>query len=56
MFAIKAAYEGCIAEGYIAIELMTFCSMYLNDAPTFHNMPQRNKDGFKGVGIRFDID
>jgi hypothetical protein len=32
----KAALEGCIVEGYIATELVTFCSMYLNSAPTFH--------------------
>jgi hypothetical protein len=25
----KAALEGCIAEGYIATELVTFCSRYL---------------------------
>jgi len=31
----KAAPEGCIAEGYIAIELVTFCSRYLKNASTF---------------------
>ncbi|XP_062145091.1 uncharacterized protein LOC133852365 [Alnus glutinosa] len=48
----KAAPEGCIAEGYIATELVTFCSRYLNNAPTFHNRPQRNPDGSKGAGTR----
>jgi hypothetical protein len=52
----KAAPEGCIAEGYIATEQVTFCSRYLNDAPTFNNRPQRNQDGSKGVGTRFDMD
>ena len=51
----KAAPEGCIAEGYIATELVTFCSRYLHDASTFHNRPQRNQDGSKGVGTRFDM-
>jgi hypothetical protein len=44
----KAAPEGCIAEGYIATKLVTFCSRYLDNAPTFHNRPQRNPDGSKG--------
>jgi len=35
----KAAPEGCIAEGYIAIELVTFHSRYLDNATTFHNRP-----------------
>jgi hypothetical protein len=46
----KAAPKGCIAEGYIATELVTFCSRYLDNAPTFHNRPQRNPDGSKGAG------
>jgi hypothetical protein len=52
----KAAHEGCITEGYIVTEFVTFCSMYLNNAVTFHNMSQRNQDGFKGAGTRFNID
>jgi hypothetical protein len=51
----KAAPEGCIAEGYIATELITFCSRYLNNAPTFHNRPQRNSDGSKGAGTRVTL-
>jgi hypothetical protein len=43
----KAALEDCIAEGYIATELVTFCSVYLNNAPTVHNRPQRNFNGSK---------
>jgi hypothetical protein len=31
----KVAPEGCIAEGYIATELVTFYSRYLDNAPTF---------------------
>jgi hypothetical protein len=46
----KAAPEGCIAEGFKATELVTFCSRYLDNAPTFHNRPQRNLDGSKGAG------
>jgi hypothetical protein len=46
----KVTPEGCIAEGYIATELVTFCSRYLENAPTFHNRPQRNPDRPKGVG------
>jgi hypothetical protein len=44
----KAALKGCIAEGYIATELVIFCSMYLNNVPTFYNTPQRNPNGCKG--------
>jgi hypothetical protein len=35
----KAASEGSIAEGYIANELLMFCSQYLLDTPTIHTMP-----------------
>ena len=51
----KAVPEGCIAEGYIATELVTFCSAYLDEAPTFHNRPQRNSDGCKGAGTRVTL-
>jgi hypothetical protein len=51
----KAAPDGCIAEGYIATELTTFCSRYLNNAPTFHNRPQRNLDGSKRAGTRVTL-
>jgi hypothetical protein len=51
----KAAPEGCIAEGYIATELVTFCSRYLGNAPSFHNKPQRNPDGPKGAGTRVSL-
>jgi hypothetical protein len=52
----KAAPEGYIAEGYIATELVTFCSMYLSSGPTVHNRPQRNVDGCKGVGTRVNLE
>jgi hypothetical protein len=51
----KATPEGCIAEGYIAIELVTFCSRYLENTPTFHNRLQRNPNGLKGVGTRVSL-
>jgi hypothetical protein len=51
----KAAPEGCIAEGYIATELVTLCSRYLDNAPTFYNRPQRNPDGSKGSGTRVTL-
>ncbi|GLT54057.1 hypothetical protein SLA2020_272890 [Shorea laevis] len=35
----KAAPKGSIAKGYIADELLTFCSRYLVNAPTVHNRP-----------------
>jgi hypothetical protein len=52
----KAAHEGCIAEGYIATELVTFCSAYLSSGLTVHNMAQRNVDGCKGAGTRVNLD
>jgi hypothetical protein len=51
----KVAPEGCIAEGYIATELVTFCSRYLDNAQTFHNKPQRNPDGSKGAGMQVSL-
>ncbi|GJX48956.1 uncharacterized protein Tco_0275801 [Tanacetum coccineum] len=41
----KARPEGCIAEGYIAEEALTFCSHYLRNVPTRFNRPDRNDDG-----------
>nr|XP_025617017.1 uncharacterized protein LOC112709341 [Arachis hypogaea] len=42
----KAAPEGCIAEGYIIEECLTFCSRYLEDGniETRFNRPRRNDD------------
>jgi len=51
----KAAPKECIAEGYIATELVTFCSRYLDNAPTFHKKPHRNLDGSKGAGTRVSL-
>jgi hypothetical protein len=51
----KTALEGCIAEGYIATELVTFCSRYLENTPTFHNRPQQNPDGPKGAGTQVSL-
>jgi hypothetical protein len=51
----KVALEGCITEGYIATELITFCSRYLDNAPTFHNKPQRNPDSSKRAGTRVSL-
>ena len=48
----KVAPEGCIAEGYIATELVTFWSRYLDNAPSFLNHLLRNPDGLKGMGTR----
>ena len=43
----KVAPEGYIAEGYISYKLVTFCLRYLDNAPSFHNRPQRNLDESK---------
>ena len=40
----KARPEGSIAEGYIADEALTFCSMYFKDVETRFNRPERNAD------------
>ena len=37
----KAKPEGSIAEGYVAEEALSFCSMYLRDVK---NRPERNED------------
>lgn len=37
--------EGSIAEGYLAEECVSFCSLYLSsDVETIHNKPSRNSD------------
>ena len=40
----KARPEGSIAEGYIANEALTFCSLYLHGIETRFNRPERNWD------------
>ena len=40
----KARPEGCIVEGYVAEEALSFCSMYLRDVQTQFNRPERNED------------
>ena len=40
----KARPEGCIAEGYVAEEALSFCSRYLRDVQTQFNRPDRNED------------
>ncbi|KAJ0949660.1 hypothetical protein HanRHA438_Chr01g0041051 [Helianthus annuus] len=40
----KARPEGSIAEGYVADEALTFCSMYLEGIQTKFNHPDRNAD------------
>jgi hypothetical protein len=51
----KTSPKGCIAEGYIATELVTFCSRYLDNTPTFHNRHQRNPHGSKRAGRRVSL-
>ncbi|XP_042962406.1 uncharacterized protein LOC122296669 [Carya illinoinensis] len=46
----KANPEGSIAEAYIHVECLNFCSMYLHDVETRFNPPERNVDkGEEGV-------
>ena len=41
----KAHPEGSIAEGYINMECMNFCSMYFEGIETRFNRTERNYDG-----------
>lgn len=50
----KAHPEGSIAEGYIAEESLTFCSMYLKDVETVFSRPERNYDG-RGTGATLSV-
>jgi hypothetical protein len=52
----RAAPEGSIAEGYLVDEMLTFCSRYLEYAPTVHNRPQRNPDEARGAVTRVNLD
>lgn len=48
----KSRPEGCIAEGYLAEECLSFCSLYLSsDVETIHNKTSRNYDdgGYEDV-------
>lgn len=41
----KSKPEGSIAEGYLAEECLSFCSLYLSsDVETIHNRTSRNHD------------
>jgi hypothetical protein len=52
----KASPEGCIAEGYIVEELLTFCSRYLELSQTVFNRPVRNHDDARGEVKSFNLD
>jgi hypothetical protein len=46
----KAEPEGSIAEGYVAEEILNFCSRYLESLQTVFNRPLRNPDdGFMHI-------
>ena len=47
----RARPEGSIAEGYIAKECLTFCSMYLRGIETQFNREERNFDVSKEGGL-----
>ncbi|XP_042939624.1 uncharacterized protein LOC122274674 [Carya illinoinensis] len=40
----KAHPEGSIAEAYVHVECLTFCSLYIHDVETRHNQVERNRD------------
>jgi hypothetical protein len=52
----RVAPEGSIAESYLVNEMLTFCSRYLENAPTVHNRPQRNPDEARGTVTRVNLD
>lgn len=41
----RAYPKGSIAEGYIAEECLTFCSLYMSKCETKFNRKERNPDG-----------
>jgi hypothetical protein len=45
-----------IAKSYLASEMLTFCSRYLENAPTIHNRPQRNPDEARGAVTQVNLD
>ena len=50
----RAHPEGSIAEGYLSVECLTFCSMYLRGIHTRWSPEERNNDGWQeemGVGL-----
>ena len=45
----RAAPEGCIAEGYIVEECLTFCSRYMEGVETIFNRPTRTIEEATGT-------
>jgi len=43
----RARPEGSIAEGYLLVECLTFCSMYLRGIETKWTREERNSDGWQ---------
>ena len=46
--------EGSIAEGYLSVEYLTFCFMYLRGIQTRWSPEERNNDGWQeemGIGL-----
>lgn len=52
----KSTIKGSTVEGYVTGKLESFISMYLDNAPTIHNRPQRNPDEVKGAVTRVNFD
>ncbi|XP_042959909.1 uncharacterized protein LOC122294953 [Carya illinoinensis] len=45
----KARPEGSIAQAYVHVECLSFCSLYIHDVGTIHNREERNRDIDKGI-------
>jgi hypothetical protein len=43
----RARSKGSIAEGYLLVECLTFCSMYLHGIETKWTREERNSDGWQ---------
>ena len=52
----KACLEGCIAEGYLAKECLTFCSRYFKNVETVFTQPIRNVEESTGVVLSITLD
>ena len=51
-----AALEGCIVEGYIMEECLTFCSQYIKGVETIFNRPTRTMEESTGAVSSVTLD
>ena len=52
----KTYPEGCVAEGYMVEECLTFCSRYFKSVETVFNRPVRDVEESTGAVVSITLD